>query len=244
LSHAWNAVQIGDNYFCLDVTWSAGYIEDEKYHAEFRDDLFLVPPSKFIKTHVPFDPVWQFSENPVTNDMIQNGIYAAPKSDIRYHFADSIAAIVQRDTLSNLILENKRINQVGITNELINNYVYFNQQNIVQFRYNAIVGNFNKAVTHYNNYIGYKNKQFNKTTMSDAEISELLAKARMHLTIADQSVSQLSIVNERVAHNSEALISAIRNLKSELSQEEEFVKRYMKTLKPFRMLLFTKQGGE
>ena len=244
LSHAWNAVLIGGEYYCLDVTWSAGYIEDEKYRAEFHDDWYLIKPSKFIKTHVPFDPVWQLLEYPLTNDEILRGNFIDTKEKIKYNFTDSITALQKRDTLTSLITENLRIQQMGITNELINNYVYFNNQNIVQMRYNASVSCFNKAVQLYNQYVAAKNSQFNKTSIPEDEIKALLENAHKHTDNAHKYLKILLESNQRSHNNFNSLQSAIIHLKQELATEDEFVKRYIKTLKPLRMLLFTKQGGE
>lgn len=244
LSHAWNAVLLNGEYYCLDVTWSAGYIEDDQYRADFHDDWYLIKPSKFIKTHVPFDPVWQFLEYPATNDEILTGKTIDSKDKIKYNFSDSIVALQKRDTLHSLITENMRIQQMGLTNELINNYVFFNNQNIIQMRYNASVDCFNKAVQLYNQYVAAKNHQFNKTAMPEEEIKALLENAHKHTNNADTYLQTLLENKQRSHNNFKSLQSAILHLKQELATEDEFVKRYIKTLKPVRMLLFTKQGGE
>ncbi len=67
-SHAWNAVKIKGNYFLIDTTWDAGDIDEEgEFDYLFKDNYFLVSPQDFIKDHMPFDPIWQFLDNPITN---------------------------------------------------------------------------------------------------------------------------------------------------------------------------------
>jgi transglutaminase/protease-like cytokinesis protein 3 len=58
--HAWNAVKINGEWQLLDVTWGAGYSdENNKFVRNFSDFWFLTPPNQFIYTHYPNDSPWQ-----------------------------------------------------------------------------------------------------------------------------------------------------------------------------------------
>ena len=240
LSHAWNAVMINGEYYDLDVTWSAGYIEDGKFRQEFHDDLFMVSPSKFITSHIPFDPAWQFLKNPVTHYAVEKGDFSKPKTREKFNYSDTIKAIGTSDTLTNLIHENQRIKSFGISNDLIRNYITFNQRNIDLSKYNIAVQNFNKAVENYNSYIERKNKQFNNCTIDDNAIMNLLVSAKSNMGNAEKAVKFLYDNNSPMIQSTLILQRSIKKMNTELEQENAFVKNYISTPKPLRLGVFSR----
>lgn len=67
-SHCWNAIKIDGAWYLLDVTWSAGYLDNSfqfhKYPAP-SEEFFLTEPSEFVKSHFPDDPLWQLLTPPI-----------------------------------------------------------------------------------------------------------------------------------------------------------------------------------
>jgi hypothetical protein len=240
LSHAWNVVVIDGNYFDVDATWAAGYIDKNKFTAQFNDVYFLVSPAEFIKTHIPFDPIWQLLDNPISNKDFLTGDFSKLKTHSNYNFSDSIKAVSGLDSLSNLIRMNRRISNGGLTNDLIRNYVSRNQFNITQLKYNLAMGEFNKGVESYNIYIAGKNKQFNGTSMENDKILELLSTARTHTETAEAGIKFLNTDNKTMLRNIDNVLGSIENLKANISNEEDFMKKYTKTWKPLRIFKFYK----
>jgi hypothetical protein len=64
-NHAWNAVKLDNQWYLIDVTWSAGYISDKVFVFNFNDRYFLTSPDIFILDHFPLDPKWQLLEDPI-----------------------------------------------------------------------------------------------------------------------------------------------------------------------------------
>jgi hypothetical protein len=242
LSHAWNAVSINGKFYNIDVTWAAGYVSEGKYKQVFTDNFFLIPPADFIKTHIPFDPIWQFSDNPITHYEFEKSDFSKQKIHSNFNFSDSIKATATQDTLINLIRENKRIQAVGMTNDLIRTYVYFNQQGIIQQKYNLAVKDFNKGVETYNLYIASKNKQFNGTTMDENKILELLSTTRQNMDSAENGIKFLNGDGRKFWESVLGLQTSIKNVKADLDKEDAFMKKYISTWKPLRMVLFTRQS--
>ena len=240
LPHAWNAVFIDGKYYEIDATWAAGYVDNGKFNSKFNDVYFLILPAEFIKTHMPFDLIWQFLDNPVSNKEFQTNDFSKLKTHSNINFSDNIKAIAELDSLNILIHENKRIRNCGLTNELIRNFVAQNQQNIVQIKYNQAVGDLNKAVEAYNIYVMNKNKQFNGTSMEDAKILELLLAARNHTESAEKRIRFLNSDNSTILKNITDMQIAIEKLKKNINTEDAFVRKYISTWKPLRMFLFVR----
>lgn len=66
--HAWNAVQIDDKWYLLDVTWGSGYSNSDvtRFKKEFDEYYFLTPPEQLINDHFPLDSTWQLLASPLT----------------------------------------------------------------------------------------------------------------------------------------------------------------------------------
>ena len=245
LSHAWNAVLIKGQFYDLDVTWSAGYIEDEKFQKKFNDNFFMVSPSKFITSHIPFDPVWQFLNNPITNKEIEMGDFSKLKIKSGYNFTDSINTLKDLSNLEQRGRENLRISKMGFTNALIRNYAAQNQQFILNERYNQIFKSYNKTVESFTFYIHSKYKKFDETKLADDKISEMIATARQHLSVEEILLnflnSEISEFNRPIMQSSiSSMQSSISRLKKNIDDEDEFVKKYIITPKPLRLALFYK----
>lgn len=73
-NHTWNAVQIGGTWHLLDVTWSSGYIlNNREFIKSFEDRYFLTPPEIFIRDHHPEDLQWALLDKiPVPREFIQS----------------------------------------------------------------------------------------------------------------------------------------------------------------------------
>jgi hypothetical protein len=240
LSHAWNTVVIDGKYLELDVTWAAGYVVNGIYKHVFTDEYFLIHPSIFIKTHIPFDPIWQFLDNPITNKEIEKGDFSKLKIKSGYNYTDSIKMLRNLSTTEQLVRENRRISKMGYTNTLIRNHVAQNQEIIASEKYNQAVQSFNKAVESFNFYILAKNKRFDGTKLADDKIREMLAKTRQHLDVATNLLNFLNSDNSEFNRQIRNMQSSISELKKNINDEDEFVNKYFKTAKSFRIALFYK----
>lgn len=241
ISHAWNAVNINGKFYEIDVTWAAGHLENGKYKYEFDDQYFLISPSEFIKTHIPFDPIWQFSNNPISHKEFENADFSKLKIPSNYNFNDSIKVISRLNYLDKTLRENRRISQNGISNSLIRNKVANNQQIISNEKYNLSVEIFNKAIVEFNNYVSLKNKQFQSTSLSDEHIYGILSAANQYIESSEEILRFLNSDSKELNRVIHDLENNIEKLKTNLEKEEVFLKKYIKTAKPLRIFLFSNQ---
>ena len=77
--HAWSAVRVDGNWFLLDSTWAAGYIDARAGFVRRSDDYyFLTPPANFVYDHLPKDPKWQLLGAPIAKQDFERLVYLRP----------------------------------------------------------------------------------------------------------------------------------------------------------------------
>ena len=236
--HAWNAVLIDNKFYEVDVTWAAGHLENGKYKHEFNDQYFLISPAEFIKTHMPFDPIWQFSTNPITNKEFEKRDFSKLKTTSDFNYMDSIKVLSGLNPLEKVVRENRRIKQIGVTNALIRDQLAYNQQIIINEQINFAVNLFNKGVTEYNNYIQIKISKFHNTRMPDDQILDMLASARRQVESAENILSFLNSDKSELNKIIRDMQTSIGKMKKDIQKEDIFMEKYIKTSKPFRIFLF------
>jgi len=65
--HAWNAVQIGDSWYLLDVTWDSGYGSIETgFTRRYQTHYLFTPPEAMLMNHRPDAERWQLVETPLS----------------------------------------------------------------------------------------------------------------------------------------------------------------------------------
>ena len=242
IAHAWNAVKINGVFYNIDATWASGFLQGTKYNQKFRDNYFMIPPAEFIKTHMPFDPIWQFLNNPVSHKEFEAGNFSNLKKESNYDYSDSIKVQSTLSPGDKLTRETQRIIASGVTNSMIRYKVEQNQQGIASDVFNKAADSYNKAVEKYNFYIQCKNRQFDNLSMKDGKILELLSSTRQLVESAGQTLTRIKSDNFDLNRSIDSLEKSIAGMKKNLDVEEAFVGKYIKTLKPLRLFLFYKKN--
>lgn len=237
-SHAWNGLMIDTNYYMVDVTWASGHLDNERYVHIFNDKYFLIPPSKFIKTHMPFDPLWQFIDNPINNNDFISQDFSKLDSAGAFSFADSIDQYQQLDKINQLENTNRRIISCGVENSLIQKQVEENYMQLTNANYNRAIDTLNSGIDYYNQYITNKNRQFRSPKLEDSDIVNLIENAENGVYTANEIIYSLISTDEDL----KILIADARDqlpgLISDLEREKEFVDKYIKRWRPFRVFMF------
>ena len=118
-NHAWNAVKINNEFYNIDVTWAAGYVDNDKFTRKFTDKYFLILPTDFINTHMPIDPVWQFSTHPISYNSFETGNLGKSFTKGIFNFKDSIISFSYLNKIQLLERKRIRITTCGISNQIV-----------------------------------------------------------------------------------------------------------------------------
>jgi len=238
IAHTWNAVYIDSCYYTIDVTWAAGYLLDTIYVNEFRDEYFLIEPKLFIKNHLPFDPVWQFLDNPIT--LVEFNTQNFSKLNIAgdFNYREIIAEIDIQDETTYVENINKRLIQSGELNDLILAEISKNVLEITNEKCRIASDTLNNAIDKYNLYITYKNNRFKDPNIEDDDIKKLILGFEQTLFKADLLFQNVFTVNSDLNLQITRFKNKIKELEDKLKTEKVFIDKFIRTIKPLRIFLF------
>jgi len=246
LPHSWCGALINGSWFLFDPTWGAGFVQNGKYVARFNNAYFMVKPEVLISTHMPFDPLWQFSNNPLTNAEFIEGNMVNKKKGLFFHYADSLRRYDRQSTIEQLIASTRRIEQNGVLNKMIDDMSQNNQHDIVYWKNKAAVDKFNVAVHTYNDgiallnrFIDYRNNQFTPKK-EDKEIQSMVDEAENVLLNSREQLWGIRDTDGNTANSMAQLNKSIENALGSVNEQKLFLAKYFKTGKLFRKTRFVK----
>lgn len=223
--HAWCAMNVDNEWFLFDPTWDEGM-------GTFR--YFLAEPSEFIQTHMPFDPIWQLLENPVSHQGFYNG-YLYSKRKETFNYKDSINAYLRMTELEQLQSSSIRILEYGLYNPLVKNNLSVTRMNIEMIHedkdmdlYNSSVAELNTATSILNNFILYRNNQF-LPVKNDSEIKSLLEGIHNYLNSAKKKLEQVDRSAASLTLSTGPVRNKLNSLALRLQEQKDFLDLYLKS---------------
>lgn len=238
--HAWNAVKINENWYLFDPTWAAGYFQINGSHSKlnksnyvkkFSPEYYKVDPSEFIKTHMPFDPIWQLSENVISyRDFDQSRFdKASEKLSNSKDLIEKLPYLTEINRLQNAI---NRIQILGHGNNLVQNQLEFLSRNLEILQDNLEGDKFNQAleielnaIELYNSYVN----EFNKSTKkkNTTELNKILDRSYKLATEARQKFEAIDTKNKTLQLNIKIRKSEIAELFEKIAHEKDYLKKHL-----------------
>ncbi len=253
LSHAWCAARLNDSWYIFDPTWGSGYLNNGTFVPKINDAYFKVSPSAMIKTHMPFDPMWEFLNYPVTNAEFYVGKTQANTSKAFFSYNDSIAAFEKMDEMAQLKATARRIEGNGIKNGLIydrlahikskidynirSDEVKHNNGNVEL--YNSATVEFNEGINEFNAFINYRNAQF-KPAKSDAEIQMMVDQAYEKFVAAKAKLKSINNPDANISSLKITLWKSVDDAMDHADEQKSFLKNYFSKGKMGRKSMFYK----
>ena len=251
--HAWCAVNYNGSWKLYDPTWASGRIYKGQFVRKLDNSFYEVKPEVLIKTHMPFDPMWQLSYEPIDNTEFKEGHPIAGKPQQHFNFTDTIATYQRMTQLGQLKTELSRVTRAVVNNVMVYDHAAnlkskidfleesekVNKQNEMVNRYNSAVSDFNKAVKQLNDFIDYRNNQFSPMR-PDNQIQAMVDSPANRLTIARDKLMAVKPGGNISDEMFNSFSASLNDIQRRLDEQQEFLDKYFKKSKLGRKTMFTK----
>jgi transglutaminase/protease-like cytokinesis protein 3 len=244
IPHAWCAAFIDNSWFMFDPTWGSGYINGGKFYKRINNEYYKASPSTLIKSHMPFDYLWQFLNYPITNQEFYEGKTIQNKSKPFFNYPDSIKVYEEQNHINQLISSAYRVEKNGVKNSLVFDrlqHLKLEIENDVQNRiinlYNSAAANYNEGINEFNNFIQYRNKQFTPVK-PDADIQKMIDTVNTSLEEAKNKLSQINNPNANTMALISQLNKSIVEVSTHVKEQQEWLTLYFSKGKSKRKSMF------
>lgn len=241
--HTWNAIQLNKSWYLFDITWAAGYVSNNTFYERFSNDYFMLSPKQFIKSHMPFDKLWQLVYYPKTFDDFANGERIS--DSIYFNYTDTLQTYLAANECEQLIQENRRIENNGSIFPVVSNELYYKKQNIKICLHNMQadlinngVAQYEKAVEKFNTYINLYNGRFNSPKVSDDELTLLMENLSLNINKAKSTYLKVLRMNSEINEAVQVNLQSLNELEVQVNKERAFITKYLHTPPSRRMQLF------
>ena len=244
ISHAWCAAIIDSSWYLFDPTWGSGYVNGGKFYKRINNDYYKANPSDLIKSHMPFDYLWQFLYYPVTNQEFYEGKTQQNLSKPYFNYIDSIKAYENQGYIEQLTASENRIKKNGVKNSLIFDRLHHirleienDRQNKAVNLYNSAVADYNDGINDFNEFINYKNKQFTPTK-PDPEIKDMIDSADDKLKKTKLQLTQISDPDVNTAKMIKQFTKSVDEAATHVREQQDWLKVYFSKGKSGRKSMF------
>jgi transglutaminase/protease-like cytokinesis protein 3 len=246
IPHAWSASLINNTWFLFDPTWGSGYLKGGKFFKKINNEYFKVNPKKLIKSHIPFDYLWQFLNYPITNQEFHEGKIHQNKTKAYFNYNDSIKLYENQNHINQLISSSYRVKNNGVKNSLVFNRLQYLKLEIENYKqtknvnfYNAAIVDYNQVIEILNSFISYRNNQF-IPKKTDAEIQDLIDDADNKLKDSKSKLGQILNSDENATLMINQLSKSIEVVSTQISEQQNWLKLYFSKSKLGRKSMFYK----
>jgi len=255
IPHAWCAAAVGNNWYMFDPTWGSGYISGGKFYHKFNYAYFMADPATLIKSHMPFDYLWQFLNYPVSSQEFYENKTALNRSKPFFNYVDSIRAYEEQDSSQRMVTLAARIEKNGVKNSLVFDQLQHikiqienntqrarveaenNRQRAMADAFNGATTCYNTAINNVNAFIDYRNKQF-MPEKPDAIIQSMLDTASGNLKKARE---KLNSIHGQEGNNA-LLVSqqekAVESMEVHIKEQQDWLNVYFSKSKSKRKAMF------
>lgn len=255
IPHAWCAAKIDSSWRIFDPTWGSGYVLNGKFISRINNAYFNADPATIIRSHMPFDYLWQFVYYPVTNQEFYEGKIQQNKTKPFFNFADSLRVFEQQDSIAQLQSAALRIEKNGVKNSMIfdrlhhikSQLEYFAERKRVDTEnekqrqsassYNLSVAYYNEAINDYNAFIEYRNKQFTPE-QPDSSIRAMLEIAANKLNSSKIKLNEIKTTDAATTALITQQQKAIESVFVHLKEQQDWLTLYLSKSKNKRKAMF------
>jgi len=242
--HSWCVAQIDSSWYMFDPTWGAGSTADSKFIKKLNDGCYKMLPKKSIKTHMPFDPLWQFLDYPITNNEFCQDCKNSTIEKTFFNYRDSLELFDSQDCIDRLIAEKKRTEGNKINSYLI----YIRTQQLerdiqsyytkhVSEKYDLSNNSFKDGIYLLNCFIDYRNDRF-LPDKGDAYLKQMLANIEDKFKLSKEYLDSIEKPKPNTLLSMKYLYKSIESAMVNVAEQKVFLDKVLKTKKQYRKSLF------
>ena len=223
IPHAWVAANIAGQWRFFDPTWAAGYLNGRRFEAQFNEDYFMLSADKIRKTHLPYDPIWQFSSEPISYREFISGTINTTKGQQNFVFADSIQGFINLSPEQQLRAEYNRIMRDYYPHEAQKNRLDFLRNNLEIVVHNQQINQLNNATTSYNEAVlafnNYIKLQRESPIGNRKDKEAQLLKAANEIVKCQNLLQALEVIPAEPKRMASQLQKSVKDLRRQLEKE-------------------------
>lgn len=229
LPHIWCASYIDTAWYLFDPTWGSGYVSRGRYIRQVNGYYFMVRPERIIRSHMPFDPMWQFLSYPITHAEFKKAGYRGDTGRQYFNFKDTLQTWENSSDLERASSSARRVEQCGVTNSFIaaklrvlkGDAEYFSNRYAAE-RYDSAVKRYNEGIRVFNNFISLRNEQVNDSLL----LISLLDTSEAYLNSAFSVLENAGGVDNHIVLSVKTLRNEINSTRMMLNlQRASFLSR-------------------
>lgn len=232
--HEWCAAKVSGKWYMFDPTWGAGFVENYRFIPSPNHRFCKLLPDTLLKTHMPFDPMFQFRERPLSYEEFDTGVVDEQRSVPVFYWADTLALYARQDTLERLVSVRQRMLSNGRSNDLVYYMLELTSNNIRIAGYQKILNAYNmamdlqgKATDAINEFVRYRNKAF-EPLKPDAEIQAMVDVPEELINRADSAINSIHTAPERYREPILKLRDQIMEVATTVYKHKLFLRQYFK----------------
>lgn len=244
--HSWCVAQINKEWYAFDPTWGTGEVQNNKFIRKLNNSYFKAPPSYMIKSHMPFDFLWELLEYPINTE----GFYAnnIEQSDPKFYFnyIDSINSYDLQSENDRLTSAVNRIERNGIRNSSTAEYLKTLKINIennirttISSQFNSAASDYNEGIKYLNDFVNYRNNKF-KPSKSDSEIRDMMDRILNKFNIAKSQLAKIQSNDKNINNQIIELLESIDRSIEFTNEQDSWLTIYLKKGKLARKSMFYK----
>jgi len=233
--HEWCVAQVNGEWYFFDPTYDTGYIEDYRFVSVPDDVYFKQLPERFIQTHMPFDPLWQFLKRPYSYSEFEKGVLESGRNVPFFCWQDSLKVYDRQSWVEQLEAARSRILANGKGNDLVDYFLQLNQANTQVGKdseaidvYAAATDLQNRAVDSINVFIRYRKAGF-RPRKAEAQVRRMIEVSEELTLRADSLINSVHTISPQYKQALLNLRESIMDLAMQIYKHKLFLERYYAT---------------
>lgn len=231
IGHVWNTVKVNGQWKLYDATWGSGSVKDGKtFIKKYNPKWYAADPSDMAKTHMPFDPIWQMSAQPLTYQEFESGKTTTAKGGDQYDYNRLIADFDRKDEKARTEDMIRRSKALGEGTSLIGRWRKRHQKSLgIQNKnskidqLNEASANSNQAYQLFKQYLEARQNSFKGEEYTVEKSKGKLQKAHDLITSTLDTYKTVKVDSRRSMNSINKSIKQCEVLKGQMETELTFL---------------------